>query len=526
MKIRNKLFLVTSLTLAVILIAIVFISRTYYLNNFAAIERTVIQKDIDRTVNTLNALPVNLDITVLDWAAWDDTYRFVKDLNQDYIDSNIFPEEFRSLNINYMLYLSTSGKVVYYQGYDVEEGEFLELPSALTELVSQGEFVSALSQTDGYLHGFVKVQDNILVFSARPILKNKQEGPVRGSLILAYNLDAEEIASLAGNTQLTIEILPLESDLVPEATRADLRLSTLEIPTSILPVSSDTICAYLLVRDVFGQPAFFVHFDEPRTLYTQGLASVNLITFFVLLTGVVSAITVFVFVEYFVVARVNRTMNTINKVRRENEWGLRLPIKGRDELSDLDQELNLMLDMRQRLDKQIRRLARTDSLTGLLNRRTMDGTGKYEIERARRKQQPLSVLMIDLDHFKDINDKNNHTVGDQVLKGVAKILSANTRSVDYLCRYGGDEFAIIMPDASEKQARVAAERLRSMIQQGKIPTDNGPQRITASIGITTTEMGAADLLTLYKQADEALYKAKDTGRNRTLHFQDLITDMT
>ncbi len=519
MKLRNMLFLVTSIALALVLLLITLITRAYYVRSFSAIERAVVQKDIDRLNSTLHNLTAVLSATVSDWSSWSDTYQFVQDRNQSYIDSNIYLETFQSLSLNYMLFINRQGEIVFSQGYDLEAARDEAIPADLAELATSEQFLAALSGVEDEIHGFCKAGNEILALAARPILLSKNQGPPAGVLLFAYNLGENTLELLSDTTQLPLNVLPLESSLVSEEDQVELRLSQADAPVVIETVGDRTISSILLVRDVNGEPAFYLRFDETRTIYIQGLNSVNVITVFVLLAGILSAQAVFVVVEYLVVSRLNRMTTAITDIRKDREWKKRVPFKGKDTIATLAQEINRMLDMRQKLDRQVRRLAHTDGLTGLLNRRTMDGAGEYEINRARRNMRSLSIMMIDLDHFKDVNDKNNHSIGDQVLKGVARILKANTRDIDYLCRYGGDEFAIIMPDATDQHARIVAERLRSMIEQTDIPTDGGPQHITASLGVTTSPLAADDLLTLYKQADEAMYAAKDTGRNRVVIFQ-------
>ena len=158
-----------------------------------------------------------------------------------------------------------------------------------------------------------------------------------------------------------------------------------------------------------------------------------------------------------------------------------------------------------------------DPLTGLFNRRYLEETLAREIDRARRKNLPLTVAMTDLDHFKNLNDSWGHDAGDQVLKRFAELLRGNFRTEDVLCRYGGEEFALIFPDCTTDQARVRAEALLAALRASEIPYGQGTIRdITASIGIAGFPHLDNTPDALLRHADHALYEAKRAGRDRVL----------
>ena len=153
-----------------------------------------------------------------------------------------------------------------------------------------------------------------------------------------------------------------------------------------------------------------------------------------------------------------------------------------------------------------------DPLTGLFNRHIMNMTLDKEIARSRRKQSTLAVLMLDVDHFKTFNDRFGHTVGDKVLANVASVLQSVTRTEDFLCRYGGEEFMIILPEISPEIARQRAEQMREAVAHldtAKLQAVS----VTISVGMAFYQGGRGDAADLIRRADEALYWAKHQGRN-------------
>ncbi len=165
-------------------------------------------------------------------------------------------------------------------------------------------------------------------------------------------------------------------------------------------------------------------------------------------------------------------------------------------------------------------LSITDELTGIANRRHFEWRLAEEVERARRYQYPLSALMLDLDHFKRVNDTYGHQIGDIVLQQIAQRLKRVLRRTDFLARYGGEEFVVLAPQTPADRALILAERLRQVIAESPISVSPDLQlRITISIGVAVFPEHAQNGNELVRAADEALYKAKQTGRNRVCLFE-------
>lgn len=169
--------------------------------------------------------------------------------------------------------------------------------------------------------------------------------------------------------------------------------------------------------------------------------------------------------------------------------------------------------------QQMETLAMQDSLTGLLNRRAIEEHARTELSLAKRKGQSLSVILLDIDHFKDINDKYGHSTGDTVLRQLAETLPKNLRQYDRLGRWGGEEFLVILPDTEISEAMAVAERMRVTTAETEFATENGKhQSVQISLGVTCTSGTYISLEELVDAADLALYKAKQTGRNRVCSF--------
>jgi diguanylate cyclase (GGDEF)-like protein len=161
----------------------------------------------------------------------------------------------------------------------------------------------------------------------------------------------------------------------------------------------------------------------------------------------------------------------------------------------------------------LQRMAERDALTGLANRRRLLSVGQDEHRRARRLGHPLAALMLDLDHFKQVNDRHGHGAGDDVLRETARRIQGTVREIDLAARYGGEEFAVLLPDTTLEKALHAAERIRLAVEAAPVVTRKGPVPVTLSAGVAVLD-DEGELASLFEAADAGLYAAKAAGRNR------------
>jgi diguanylate cyclase (GGDEF)-like protein len=166
------------------------------------------------------------------------------------------------------------------------------------------------------------------------------------------------------------------------------------------------------------------------------------------------------------------------------------------------------------------RFSNVDWLTGLYNRRHLDQLVPQEIARARRYNRPMSLMIIDADHLKEVNDNLGHLLGDQLLTHIAEVLQEQVRTVDSVVRYGGDEFIVIMPDTDSEGALIPAERIRSLMDGYEVSANGISVRTSVSGGLATFPRDADEPLGLMARADLALYASKRGGRNRITVYHD------
>jgi len=188
-------------------------------------------------------------------------------------------------------------------------------------------------------------------------------------------------------------------------------------------------------------------------------------------------------------------------------------------IQEYNERLRAQLAENEALQTKLREEVIRDPLTGLFNRRYLEETLDRELSRAGREQSPLSLAMLDIDHFKRLNDTHGHAAGDIMLRSLATLLRDFTRTEDVVCRYGGEEFVVVLPATSLFHAMQRMEQLRSTVESSQVQHERLVLRGTISIGVATFPMHGKTSRQLLQAADIALYKAKDSGRNRVVAYE-------
>lgn len=201
----------------------------------------------------------------------------------------------------------------------------------------------------------------------------------------------------------------------------------------------------------------------------------------------------------------NRLLEELSSLRRSNEVWRKQLSRARGQIASQQEML-----------KKLRSEANTDSLTEIANRRKFDSRLSEEIARAERYRSAFSLVFMDIDHFKAVNDAYGHVVGDKVLRTLGHVISKEIRRTDFLARYGGEEFAIILPETNARHAVVVAQKVRRKVQDSKVWSEGRQINCTLSGGVTEFVPGQDSLEILVDRADKALYEAKQSGRNQVV----------
>ncbi|HEX7895389.1 MAG TPA: diguanylate cyclase [Terriglobales bacterium] len=511
MTIRKKIILFSALALGCFLAAVYLLSRFALNRGFARLESQSAQQTVQHLRNAFDNEQNNLEMMARDYAQWDSTYDFIQSDGADYVRSTVTDDTLKVLRVNLIAIFNRNGNLVLFKsvGNSSVGGDDLQmLQNADNEYLHQGHPIR--------LNGVVRLQGRLLMLSCQPVLSARGTGQSRGTLIMGRALDQDVIASLSRSAGVPVWIEPISN-----LAAADPKNLSWSNGTDSARVENDsTMLNYIALQDLSGRPSVLLAARTPRSLHLEAKTESRYLFGLLMLAGVVYCGILFFFVEEVLVARIARLSDDIEKVTLSSDFSRRVNALGRDEVSALARTLNSMLAAIQKArsellqaQESLRFHAEHDALTGVLNRRAIRDVLRKELARCRRERNTVGLILVDVDHFKKINDHRGHAAGDAVLVTVVQRITSMLRPYDSLGRYGGEEFLIITPGCDLAVAQRLAERIRTAIADEPVDLGDNTAVVTVSMGVT---LGTAesDPEFLVAQADTAMYNAKRNGRNR------------
>ncbi|MHC1753854.1 MAG: CHASE4 domain-containing protein [Methanosarcina sp.] len=312
------------------------------LSNFLELEQADTLQNVERVQNAVSARQGYIDYIVQDWACWDDTYQFIEDGNQQYIDVDLQNETLAGIRVNVMLFVNDSGDLVYAKSVDVNSVEETPVPQRLLKMIEDGTLLT--KGEDDSISGIVLLDEGPMFIACHPILTTKYEGPSKGTLIFGRFFDNYLLESFKDTTRSSLSMYRTDREMPPDFQEELKKFS--ETPDKILvePLSEEKVAGYFELRDISGQPALIVRADFPRELYLHGERTLNYMYLFLLFTGLLTGIGVKFALDRLFISRLVEIDDFVTKVRSEKDLSKRLSLKDSDELYRLSREINGMLN--------------------------------------------------------------------------------------------------------------------------------------------------------------------------------------
>jgi sensor domain CHASE-containing protein len=379
------------LTLGLLFLVLSFTLSYIVLNGFENVEQQVAERNVQRVLEALRNELNGLESTAGDWAAWDATYAFVQDLNQQYIVENLLDVAIANLNLNLLLFFNSEGQLVYDKALDLENKIGVSLAPAIANYFGEHQFLLQHSDPYSVRSGLILLPENPMLVASRPIVTNAYEGPIQGALVMGRYLNSEVVAQLEQQTRFNLTIRRLDNAEQVSAYQAI--IDTLSEPDEILiqPIDSEQLAGYTLLRDVDGQPILLLEVLMDRAVFQQSQLSLRALILSLLIVGIVSILLSLFMLEKLVLARLARLNRGVVEIGSSGDLSKRIAFAGTDELSNLAKAINQMLA----------------DLQGALHRETML---KQEIHELRiqideaKKQKQVSEIT-DSDFFRDLQEK-------------------------------------------------------------------------------------------------------------------------
>ncbi|MCP4397023.1 MAG: PAS domain S-box protein [bacterium] len=354
MTLRQKTLILIGIIVVALTIGLYFVSRTIMLRSFARLEEEYAQEHIERIRNILLDNFAALDTFLFDWAAWDDTYEFIEDVNQEYIRSNLVDETFLSSRLHVILFVNTAGELVYAKALDLQLAQEMPTPEDLRQHLSPDSPLLFHPDEFSNLTGVLLLAENPMIVSARPILQSSKEGPIRGTLIMGRYLDAEELYRLSEITRQSLSIYRFDEDADASLDVRQARSSFAQGGQSIVQVlSASSIAGYTVINDVYGDPGFILKVTQQRDIYEQGQTSVLYLVSSVLIISVILGGSILLLLERLVLFRLEHLSLDVQQVRSQNDLSTRVSVIGEDELARLASSINSMLSAQEQFQESL-----------------------------------------------------------------------------------------------------------------------------------------------------------------------------
>ncbi|MEW6497345.1 MAG: CHASE4 domain-containing protein, partial [Cyanobacteriota bacterium] len=344
MKLRNKILLILGFGIFGLSTSFYFISRALLTNSYIALENQQVNKDVQRVLDILSTNLDNISRQTRDYSRWDDSYQFIVDENQDYIESNYANDHLANLRLSVSIYVNTSAQVIFSQGVDFNQKKEVPASQSLLSQLSPSSYLLNHPDPKSEHLGFLQLPEGPMMVTSQPIITSLGSGPIRGTLIRGRYLDQPFIQQLKELTKLpdiTIEQFDAKQ-LTPDFQKA--RQALMQGQTSFArPLSKNSIAGYALLKDISGKPAFILRVTEPRTMYARGQASLNYLVIGILLLGSVFSITIIWFLEKSIFSRLSRLSVGVTQIGSSEISAERVVLPGNDELSHLATTFNLVV---------------------------------------------------------------------------------------------------------------------------------------------------------------------------------------
>ncbi|MCX9083466.1 MAG: PAS domain S-box protein [Candidatus Methanoperedens sp.] len=351
---RNKTLTIMGVIFLILIILLFTASQMIVMDQFNRLEEEYTHQKAQFSVDTLNDDVNKLSITEVDWASWDDTYIFINDSNENYLRSNIRLEIFTNLRLNLMLFINSSGNIVYGKAYDLENHTEVPVPGYFKEELSLDNYLLQHFDNKSSKTGILIISGGPMLVASQPILQNGGIGPIRGTMIMGRSLNYGETKHLSELIRLPISVYLFDDQQKPFDLQAVLPFVSKDEPIYIRPVSEESIAGYALIYDIYGKPGVILKVELPREIYEQGKETLRFLLISMLIICTVFSILIVVLLEIFVLRRIDNFDSQVGNIGQNGTTSSRVVVGGKDELSNLAGSLNNMLDALERSQERVK----------------------------------------------------------------------------------------------------------------------------------------------------------------------------
>jgi signal transduction histidine kinase len=444
MSITKKTILII-MSVMIPLFVIIYVTSDVFINRgFEQIEKNKVEENLLRAQDAISTKLRNLELFSYDWSNWDDTYEFVQDHNNDYVEANLLGDTFKTSEINMMIFVDTHGRVVYSKAYDLQNSSEMPVPDIWISELTQGILLKESSENPT-TSGIIVLSGQPMLVVLSPIVTSKGEGPSKGIYIISQNIDASFLKSISEVTHLSLNMQMCNQDSISD----DFKIAQEKLSQSkssyIQPVDERTISGYSYIYDIYGSPAFILKVDMLRDIYTQSVTTVGYLHAALLLIAMVFIVLFIFILRKNILNRVINLEKAVLDIGKTGDNKNRVKVSGKDELSSLADNINKMLISLEKAEEQIKILYENEKRHG----KELEEEGKARAQfiniLAHELRTPMTPILISAEMIRDElaskPDSLQYKMISNVLKS-AEILRRRLEELLDLARFARGAFKL------------------------------------------------------------------------------------
>lgn len=351
MKLRSKTLIYSGIIITLLILILLIISQFVFLSTYSDYETRYSYHVLKDELTNLNQTIATMNETAKDWSQWDDAYSFVSGNNPTFISNDLPQNTFQRLNLNVIIFINKNGEIVYGKAYDTQNNRYTSLPQNLSSFKNDSPLLQ--SNNPQGLNGVVDLPEGPMIIVSKPILTSKDQGPAMGTLIIGRYLSQPQLNKFINIPNSTLTVQSYSTANASPEYRSVLPLLSNTTSSTSKVLGRNSIAAYGLIYDVYGNPSIILRSEMVRTLYNSYLSNVLYFVGGVLLVGVLFVILILYFLDKNVLNRLDKLISEIVDIGKKGDISRRVSVAGDDELAELASSINSSLFSLQKYEKDL-----------------------------------------------------------------------------------------------------------------------------------------------------------------------------
>jgi len=410
------------------IVILLIISRFILLENLNKLERNNTRQDVERALSAYSYTLTDMESTTNDWSSWDDTYTFIEDGNDNYINSNLTDSTFTNTRINLILFINSSGRTVFGKAFDLNTNKETPVPNELQSYLSDGSLLLMSPDSESPISGLLLLSENPpLLIISRPILTSEDKGPVRGTLIMGRYFDVKEIDRLSKMTSLSLTSYRADEKDLPVDIQELYSSSTGDTAIITRQLDEQRNGGYALINDIYDRPGLIIEVDDHRDIYQQGIIAITYLIVAISIIIIAFGILAMVLADKQELNRLKKLAISVENIGTSGNLSKRVSMTGKDEISSLANNIDRMLAALQRSEDELEDKAEHLQIAIIEARAANQAKSEFLSSVSHELRTPLTAIiglsqLLQKKYYGPLNEKQEEYVRD-ILESSQHLLS-------------------------------------------------------------------------------------------------------